>query len=78
MIGFREKSSGNFLCYIVNLSWVLFGTYDIKRGKMHMWGSLFGALLDLVATAIILAGQFVYWLVLFIKYQIRRPHHDKK
>ncbi|WP_260444072.1 hypothetical protein [Listeria rocourtiae] len=43
-----------------------------------MWGSLFGALLDLVATAIILAGQFVYWLVLFIKYQIRRPHHDKK
>ncbi len=43
-----------------------------------MWGSLLGALLDLVATAIVLAGQFVCWLVLFIKYQIRRPHQCRK
>ncbi|TDR50397.1 hypothetical protein DFP96_1224 [Listeria rocourtiae] len=78
MIGFREKGSGKFLCYIVNLSWILFDTYNTKRGKMRMWGSLLGALFDLAVTAIILAGQFVYWLILFIKYQIWRPYRDER
>ncbi|WP_260447869.1 hypothetical protein [Paenilisteria rocourtiae] len=43
-----------------------------------MWGSLLGALFDLAVTAIILAGQFVYWLILFIKYQIWRPYRDER
>ncbi|MBC1803328.1 hypothetical protein HCA64_12505 [Listeria booriae] len=40
--------------------------------------SLMGALGDLIVTAVVLSGQFLRWLVLFIRYQMRCPHHGGK
>ncbi|WP_159101515.1 hypothetical protein [Listeria riparia] len=40
--------------------------------------SLMGALGDLIVTAVVLSGQFLRWLVLFIWCQMRCPHHGGK
>lgn len=43
-----------------------------------MWGSLCGALRELVVTAIVLCREVMSWLGLFIRYQMRCPHHGGK
>lgn len=75
----KKESSTSFLCTIVNLVRVLLLYLIQNKGeRIHMKRSLMGALGDLIVTAVVLSGQFLRWLVLFIRYQMRCPHHGGK